>query len=307
MGDYQSEFERKVRRASETQPAARREEYKEEQEKKPPRKEETAAISMYAALVSIFKKFLSVFSEQEGVLPDQIATTDKIFEEATTFKHLLLQLSERDLSRDIPYSERLSLAWKKILCGVFVSFFDFFRETPEKGIPADEKTLLKYRYRYWRVRIFYSMYVGYIFFYFTRNSFNTAKIGLIDTLGFSLPELGLFTTVFAFAYGVSKFISGIISDRSNPRYFMAAGLIMTGALNIYFGFSTSFYLLLLIWALNGWFQGWGWPPCAKLLTHWYSHSERGRWWGLWNSAHNVGAILIPLICAFVITVWGWHQ
>ena len=150
------------------------------------------------------------------------------------------------------------------------------------------------------------MYIGYIFFYFTRNSFNTAKIGLGDAFGFSLGELGLLTTVISISYGISKFVSGIISDRSNPRYFMAIGLIVTGVLNVFFGISSSFILFLSIWALNGWFQGWGWPPCAKLLTHWYSHSERGRWWGLWNSAHNIGAILIPLICGFVVTMWGWR-
>ena len=114
MGDYQSEFERKVRRTTEAQPVTRREEYGEEREKPSPQKEERAAISMYAALVSIFKKFFSVFSEKEGDLPDQIATTDKIFEEATLLKRLLLELSEKDLSRDMPYSERLSLAWHQL-------------------------------------------------------------------------------------------------------------------------------------------------------------------------------------------------
>ncbi len=59
--------------------------------------------------------------------------------------------------------------------------------------------------------------------------------------------------------------------------------------------------------MNGWFQGWGWPPCARLLTHWYSQSERGTWWGIWSTSHNVGGALIPLIVAVVAQVWGWRM
>ena len=58
--------------------------------------------------------------------------------------------------------------------------------------------------------------------------------------------------------------------------------------------------------LNGVFQGWGWPPCAKLLTHWYSQRERGRWWGGWNTCHNVGGALIPIIAGVSAQYWGWQ-
>ncbi|VTN12724.1 Regulatory protein uhpC [Raoultella terrigena] len=62
--------------------------------------------------------------------------------------------------------------------------------------------------------------------------------------------------------------------------------------NILFGFSTSLWAFALLWALNAFFQGWGSPVCARLLTSWYSRTERGGWWALWNTAHNVGGALI---------------
>ncbi|MDE4771672.1 hexose-6-phosphate:phosphate antiporter, partial [Klebsiella pneumoniae] len=37
------------------------------------------------------------------------------------------------------------------------------------------------------------------------------------------------------------------------------------------------------------------PVCARLLTAWYSRTERGGWWALWNTAHNVGGALIPMV------------
>jgi OPA family sugar phosphate sensor protein UhpC-like MFS transporter len=58
--------------------------------------------------------------------------------------------------------------------------------------------------------------------------------------------------------------------------------------------------------LNGFFQGWGWPPCARSLCNWYSQNERGRWWAVWNTSHNVGGGLIPLIAAYCAQSWGWR-
>lgn len=175
----------------------------------------------------------------------------------------------------------------------------------EEEIKDDEK--IKSDYKYWRIRIFYTMYIGYVFYYFTRKSFTFVMPTLMEDLGFDESQLGFLGTVLAISYGISKFTSSIISDRSNPRYFMSIGLILTGVFNICFGLSSSLVMFAIFWGLNGWFQGWGWPPCARLLTHWYSQSERGTWWGFWNTSHSVGGALIPLIAAYCAERWGWRQ
>lgn len=54
------------------------------------------------------------------------------------------------------------------------------------------------------------------------------------------------------------------------------------------------------------FRGFGSPVCARLLTAWYSRTERGGWWALWNTAHNVGGALIPLVIAAVALHYGWR-
>ncbi len=185
------------------------------------------------------------------------------------------------------------------------SFLALFKPAPFQKEIADPE-VVKRDYHYWRIRILYSMFVGYALFYFTRKSFTFAMPGMIQDLGFEKSQLGILASVFAITYGISKFVSGIISDRSNPRYFMAAGLFITGVLNILFGSVSSLSFLILFWGLNGWFQGFGWPPCAKFLTHWYSHSERGSWWSTWNVSHNIGAFIIPWIAGFSLQYLGWR-
>lgn len=190
-----------------------------------------------------------------------------------------------------------------------MSIRDLFRQPkPSAHNVCDlDADLVKGRYRYWRFRIFYSMYIGYSIYYFTRKSLTYAAPALIAALSLDKTDFGMINSVLYITYGISKFFSGIQADRSNPRYFMAIGLMLTGVLNIFFGFSASLYMFILFWGLNGWFQGYGWPPCARLLTHWYSVSERGRWWGVWNTCHNLGAALIPWVVVFAIERFGWQS
>lgn len=150
------------------------------------------------------------------------------------------------------------------------------------------------------------MFIGYMFYYFTRKSFTFAMPGLIEDLGYDKAQLGILASILSISYGVSKFASGILADHANPRYFMSIGLIVTGILNIFFGMSSSILFFAIFWGLNGWFQGFGWPPCARLLTHWYSRSERGTWWSFWNISHNVGGALVPLLAAFAAYHFGWR-
>ena len=181
-----------------------------------------------------------------------------------------------------------------------------FKALPDQPVSMSADDINK-NYQYWRVHILISMYLGYAIFYFTRKSFNYAMPALIEDLGLTKGDIGIIGTIFYLTYGCSKFISGIVSDNSNPRYFMGVGLIITGVINIIFGFSSSLGVFVGLWVCNAFFQGWGWPLCSKLLTTWYSQSERGLWWSIWNTSHNIGGALIPILVGFVTLYYGWRM
>jgi OPA family sugar phosphate sensor protein UhpC-like MFS transporter len=178
---------------------------------------------------------------------------------------------------------------------------------PAPHLPEiQDPQVVKERYTYWRFRILSSIFIGYAFYYLTRKSFTFAMPGIIEDLGFDKAELGFLGTIFSLTYGISKFTSGMMSDRSNPRYFMAFGLILTGFTNIFFGMSSSLLMFAIFWGLNGWFQGFGAPPCVRFLTQWFSHTERGSWWSTWSVSHNVGAFAIPWIVGWCLEYLGWR-
>lgn len=152
------------------------------------------------------------------------------------------------------------------------------------------------------------MFAGYVFFYFSRKNFTTIMSFMQEDLALTTEQIGMISTVFYLSYGMSKFASGVLSDRSNPRYLMAAGLVLTGIFNICFGFSSSLWVLCFFWGMNGIFQGWGWLPITKLLSYWYAKKERGTWWSFCGTSHNVGGALIPIFAMYLATTFnlGWR-
>lgn len=153
-------------------------------------------------------------------------------------------------------------------------------------------------YQRLRWQVFLGIYLGYAGYYLVRNNFSLAIPGLVKE-GFSKGQLGLALSAVSLAYGISKFVMGVVSDRSNARIFLPLGLLLAAALNLAFGFipalTSNITIMFIILFAIGWFQGMGWPPSGRVLVHWFSVNERGGKTSLWNTAHNIGGgLMAPL-------------
>jgi OPA family glycerol-3-phosphate transporter-like MFS transporter/OPA family sugar phosphate sensor protein UhpC-like MFS transporter len=162
-------------------------------------------------------------------------------------------------------------------------------------------------YRYWRVRILATSIIGYALFYFVRTNIGTPLKAIGDDLGYSREKLGIIMTAGGLAYGVSKLLNGMLGDRSNPRYFMAIGLLCSAGMNVLFGMSSTLVFLAGFWLVNNWFQGMGFPPCARNMGHWFSPRERGTTFGIWHSSHMIGGALISVLTGYLVVWYGWRS
>ena len=77
-----------------------------------------------------------------------------------------------------------------------------------------------------------------------------------NALGYDKQMIGDITAMTALAYGLSKFLMGSVSDRSDSRRFMATGLLLTAICNFAFGASSSYQAHIGLWALNGSSREW---------------------------------------------------
>ena len=173
-------------------------------------------------------------------------------------------------------------------------------------------------YRHYRIQIFLVAYIGYLSYYFVRSTLALAKPALLGTKStidgqqitgvaqhFSMQEVGFLGAALAAAYGLSKFFMGNVSDRSNPRTFLASGLIFSAIINIIFANVFTFWIMIALMLANGWAQGMGWPPCGRIMTHWFSDGERGTKMSLWNTAHNLGAGLLGPIVTLGLIIFSY--
>jgi len=156
------------------------------------------------------------------------------------------------------------------------------------------------RYRYWRFRILSASLVGYAIYYFVRANIPVALPAMEKDLHYTKAQLGIIISTGGFIYGVSKFVNGFLGDRSNPRYFMAVGLVGCAAMNVLFGLSTTLSSLTAFWFLNNWAQGMGFPPCARNMGYWFSPKERNATFGVWHIGHTAGAALTFILTGYIL-------
>jgi OPA family glycerol-3-phosphate transporter-like MFS transporter/OPA family sugar phosphate sensor protein UhpC-like MFS transporter len=166
------------------------------------------------------------------------------------------------------------------------------------------------KFKYWQIRTIIGTMVGYAAFYFVRKNLSIAIPAILDDpgLGFSKAELGLILTLMGVCYGISRFVNGMVGDRVISKYFMAGGLILSAICNIIFGLSSSLIVFTIVWIFNGWFQGTGFPPCVRLLTHWVPPKQLATKMSIWNTSHSIGAGLVLVVCGYIISSglgWRW--
>lgn len=180
----------------------------------------------------------------------------------------------------------------------------------------------RHTFGYWQWRVIISTMVGYSMYYFVRKNFSFAMPALGEEYGITNTSFGIILTLVGLIYGVSKFINGIISDRTNARWHLALGLGICVILNLVFGWSDRLshlitgnesgpdfvnamvVIMAILLVLNNIFQGCGFAPCNHLLAHWIPPKELATKTALWNTSHSIGASIVSVICGYIIASTG---
>ena len=186
-----------------------------------------------------------------------------------------------------------------------VNLFGYLK--PAAHIARLPESEYKKCYRKHRIYNFICIFLGYACFYLLRKNY-TLAMPYLASMGVSKASMGKVLFAIPLAYGISKFIMGNLSDRSDARYFISTGLIISVIINLIVGYvpgiAVSFRLMFVMLFLNGWAQGMGAPPCYRTVAHWFPASKKGRVMSVWNVSHNIGAAFLGLLAAWVIPTCG---
>lgn len=180
----------------------------------------------------------------------------------------------------------------------------------------------RYNFKSWQWHTIVVSMIVYAIFYFVRKNFSLAMPGLTAEYGISNTSFGVVIAIGSLIYGLSRFVNGFIVEKISTKVFMAIGLLLCAAANFCFGFGVDLsYLitgvhegpqlvnmLILVMGvtivLNQYFQGCGYPPCARMLPQWIAPNELATKMSIWNTSHSIGAAAAVMVCGLIMTNMG---
>ncbi|MGA2268299.1 MAG: MFS transporter [Bryobacteraceae bacterium] len=181
----------------------------------------------------------------------------------------------------------------------------YFASGPDKP-PLRDPQQIERLYKRYRITVMTLITVGYGIAYMCRLGLSVVKKPLIDDGIFSADQLGTIGSAIFYAYAFGKLVNGFLADHANMKKFLAFGVLVSALINIFMGWSTVLWVWVVLWALNGWFQGFGAPAGVVAMSQWFSNRERGTYYGIWSTAHPLGEGLTFALLAAMVTWFGWR-
>lgn len=157
----------------------------------------------------------------------------------------------------------------------------------------------------------WTIWMAYGAFYFCRTNLSAANPGMTSSLaegglGLTDGEVGQILGAFKLTYAIGQLVNGQLAEVISPKKLLAVGIFSSALLNVAFGFSTAFYFLLFLWAMNGYAQSLGWPPCMRIVANWVSPVHRGKVIGLIGTGYQIAGVLTFIVAGFAAEHFGWQ-
>jgi OPA family sugar phosphate sensor protein UhpC-like MFS transporter len=181
----------------------------------------------------------------------------------------------------------------------------WFRPGPDTA-PIPDRDQIDRLFRKKRLSVMLGITLGYGFMYTCRLGMSVVKKPLIDAKIFTPEMLGTIGSAFFYTYAVGRMTNGFLADHSNIKRFFPFGLLVSALLNLAMGSTALFTFWILVWGLNGWFQGFGSVSSVVSMSQWFSNRERGRYYGIWSTAHSIGEGLTFIGTSALVAAWGWR-
>ncbi len=147
-------------------------------------------------------------------------------------------------------------------------------------------------------------WLSYASYYLGRKWLGVTKVALEQAFG----ESALYgvETMYLASYAVGQGVAASLGDKLGARVILGAGMLLSAAACVAFGFSTGIVLFLITMLVNGLAQATGWPGNVKAMGEWTPPSRRGAVMGLWTTCYTVGGIAASFIAGRLLKSHGFR-
>jgi len=166
------------------------------------------------------------------------------------------------------------------------------------------------------------IFLATIINYLDRMTINVSAPVIAKLYHLSNEDLAVVFSAFLWAYTLGPGPMGWVVDKLGSRngYALSMGLwsgagVLTAAA-LYIGkvldpiVPLSIVPIVLGFVVCRFVLGVGesanWPVAIKSISEWFAPKERSLAMGIFNSGSSVGVAVAPLLCAYLLAVWGWQ-
>lgn len=167
---------------------------------------------------------------------------------------------------------------------------------------AAVKKTLSYRYA-----IYFTIALAYFFVYFHRVSPSVMAPELTSDFGIGASALGLFSSMYFWAYAIGQLPAGIMADRLGARLTIAIFVGVAGLGALLFGIAHAFDMALVGRFLVGFGVGFVYVPAMRILADWFKSNEFATYSGILLAIGNVGALAAAAPLVALMGTIGWRS
>jgi len=157
---------------------------------------------------------------------------------------------------------------------------------------------MSFRTKQWKM-LLVTMFC-YLFFYTGRHNFGWAVKDMASSLHISYATIGWISFSMLIGYSIGQLINGNLADKISARIMVPAGAFLSIAANIGISFSTTTIQIMVLWAMNGYFQSMAWAPGGKVISRWWHRDEHGKAFGFYTMAAGLSSVITYLFSIILL-------
>jgi ACS family hexuronate transporter-like MFS transporter len=142
--------------------------------------------------------------------------------------------------------------------------------------------------------------------YVDRTTLAVLSISVTEDLGISESEYGWLQSAFSIAYLIATPVAGWWIDRIGARRGLGISVLVWSGVAALHAIAPGFGVLLALRVMLGMAEGPGFPGAAQTVQRVLSPQDRPRGFGVLFTGSSIGAMVAPLIAAFLFGLAGWR-
>ncbi|MEX3982236.1 MFS transporter [Paraburkholderia sp. EG287A] len=120
-------------------------------------------------------------------------------------------------------------------------------------------------------------------------------------------QAGALSSIFLLAYAIAQLPAGFAIGKFGVRKLITISMIGTSLATGFVGAAASLFALKVSRFALGIAEG-PLPICiSSTINNWFPAREKGTASGIFLSAVKFGPVVVPPLCAIILSVWGWRE